>query len=261
MNALRLARLDLRLLWRNRTSLFLLVAMPVVITVILAGRNRGVLDGVDAVLYVGTGQMALFLLFSVFVNLAGVFTVRREEMVLKRLRGSVLSPAEIFTGSGLAATGLLLVQVLALLVFLAASVGGPMPANVPLLVTGLAGGVVVCVALALIVSGLTPRSELTQITTLPVTLACMATSGAYVPIGALPDLVEKIAEFLPLTSVLQIVRTAYFGRDLTTAGVARPVGAWEGFVACLPQIGIVAAWCLVAAVPAALLFRWERRRS
>jgi ABC-2 type transport system permease protein len=109
---LRIARLDLTLLWRNRTALFGVIGLPLFFgAMLLVSRGNGnKTAGLDAVLYTGTGDIAFFVIFAVLINLVNVFTARREDLTLKRLRGGALSDVEILGGSLAGAAVLYFVQ-------------------------------------------------------------------------------------------------------------------------------------------------------
>lgn len=107
---LSVARLDLTLLWRNRTALFTVFGLPVLFAVMLVPAKGNEIDGVDGALLQGTGHLGFFLVFAVFMNLVTVFTARREDRTLKRLRGTALSDAEITGGSVLTATAMYAVR-------------------------------------------------------------------------------------------------------------------------------------------------------
>ncbi|MFC4907871.1 ABC transporter permease [Actinomadura gamaensis] len=258
---IRVAGLDATLLWRNRTALFTTIGLPLLFVGMLFPMRGQRIQGVDAALLQGTGHLAFFLLFAVFMNLATVFTTRREDGTLKRLRGTALSDAEILGGSVLTATVLYAAQVLVLAIVLATALGGRIPADPILLLAGLTWGVVVFALIAFLVSGITPNAELAQLTVLPVMFACMAGAGVMFPLGELPQIVQQLLRALPLTPVVEIVRTGYFGRDFTAHGVAPTVGIGGGWIACLPSFAILAVWTGVGRWLAERRFRWEPRRS
>ncbi|MFF5257521.1 ABC transporter permease [Actinomadura viridis] len=257
----RVARLDLTLLWRNRTALFTVVGMPLLFAALLLPARGEKAGGIDVALLQGTGHLGFFLLFAVFVNLVTVFTARREDFTLKRLRGSVLSDAEILGGSVLTAAGMYAVQALALLAFLVTVLDGALPADPLLLLAGSAGGVAVFALLAFAVSGITPSTEMAQLTVLPLMFACLAGAGVLVPLEDVPGAVREAARWVPLTPVVEITRTAYFGQDFTLTGTRAPVGFGEGWATCLRSFGVLLFWTLAGRALAARWFRWEPRRA
>ncbi|MEO5875214.1 MAG: ABC transporter permease [Streptosporangiaceae bacterium] len=260
---LRIARLDLSLLWRNRISLFGVLGLPVFFgTILFVSPEEGsVSSGIPAYLYTGTGDLAFFLLFGVFVNLTSVFTARREDLTLKRLRSSALSDREIFCGSILGAAVVYVLQISLVLVALVTALDAGAPADPLLLLTGLLLGVAVFALLAVALSGVTPSSELSQYTVLPVLAVCAAGSGFMVPLDGLPGWAERAAAALPLSPIVEIARTAYLGRDFTVGGDHAQVGLLGGWAACGPALLVLLAWLAVGGLLAHRAFRWEPRRS
>jgi ABC-2 type transport system permease protein len=262
VNAVRLARLDLSLLWRNRTALFGVLGLPLFFVAPLFPAGDGTMtSGIAAPLYTGTGDLAFFLLFGIFVNLTNVFTARREDLTLKRLRGSALSDREIFGGSVLGATAIYLLQIVLVLTALVTALDAGAPANLPLLLLGLALGVAAFALLALALSGVTPNAELSQYTVLPVLFLCSAASGFMVPLDPLPDWVERIAAALPLSPLVEISRTAYLGRDFTYGGDQAQLSFLGVWAACGPALVVLLAWLEAGVLLARRYFRWEPRRS
>lgn len=254
---LNVARLDLTLLWRNRTALFTAVGLPLLFTALLLPVHGEDFQGRSTALMQGTGHLAFFLIFAVFMNLVTVFTARREERTLKRMRGTALSDAELLGGSVVTAVGMYAVQVAGLLVMMGAALDGRFPADPVLLTAGLAGGAVVFALLAFALSGVTPNAEMAGLTTLPVMFACMAGAGVMFPLEELPGGVQEAARWLPLSPVVEIARTAYFGED--AAGHA--VGFAEAWADSLYAFAVLAVWIAAGRFLAARYFRWEPRHG
>ena len=258
---LRVARLDLTLLWRNRTALFTVFGLPVLFAAMLVPMKGQDIDGVDGALLQGTGHLGFFLLFAVFMNLVNVFTARREDGTLKRLRGTALSDAEITGGSVLTATAMYAVQVLALLVVLGAALGGRFPADPVLLLAGLAGGAAVFAALAFVVSGITPNAEMAQLTVLPIMFGCLLGAGVMFPMDGLPEWLQQICRLTPLSPVVEITRTGYFGQDFVQRAAHPSVGIAEGWLTCFRPFLYLACWAVLGRLLAARWFRWEPRHA
>jgi ABC-2 type transport system permease protein len=260
---LRIARLDLTLLWRNRTALFSVIGVPAFFgAMLLVSRGNGhKTAGLDAVLYTGTGDIAFFLVFAVFINLVNVFTARREDLTLKRLRGGALSDAEILGGSVVSAAVLYFIQAGVVIVVIATALGAGAPADPLLLVLAMVLGTVVFALLGFTLSGVTPTTELAQMTVLPVMIVCIAGSGFMFPLDSLPDALQPIARALPLTPVVDIARTAYLGRDFTAGGGGEQVGFVDSWVACGQGLLILVAWIVMGTYAARRWFRWEPRKA
>jgi ABC-2 type transport system permease protein len=236
----RLARLDLTLIFRNRSALTNAVLMPLAVAAFLVfSAGQGSRDDVEFIL---TGQIAGLLMFAPLVNLAGFYTSRREELVLKRLLGGPASATAILGGSAAGATAVYLIQALAVGVA-AVVMGFGLPGNPALVLIAALGGAAVFALLSMAISGLSSSGELAQLATVPVMLVCLILSPVVVPTGAFPERLQQVADYLPLTPVADLVRAGY--------GAAFE---WS-------SLGLLAAWVAVAAVLARRFFRWDPRRG
>ncbi|GAA2579244.1 ABC transporter permease [Actinomadura fulvescens] len=260
-HVLAVARLDLTLLWRNRTSLFTVIGMPLLFGGMLFGFRGEESDGRDMALFAGTGYLAFFLIFAVFMNLVSVFTARREDLTLKRLRSGSLSDAEVFGGSVAVSGAIYLLQAFLLVVVLATVLDGPWPANPPLMLAGMLGGIVVFALLAFAVSGLTPNADLAQLTVVPIMFASMAGSGVMFPLDGLPEAAREAAGMLPLSPLVDIVRTGYFGEDHTVGAARSDVGFTEAWAVSLKPFAVFALWTAIGHWSARRWFRWEPRHA
>ncbi|MBA9006538.1 ABC transporter permease [Thermomonospora cellulosilytica] len=260
---LRLARLDLTLMWRNRTAMFGVLGIPAFFSAMLVvgSGNGNTTAGIDAVLYTGTGDLAFFLIFAVFIHLTTGFTARREELTLKRLRSGPLSDLEVLGGSVLGAVLMYFAQSAVLVVIIMAVLDGGPPADPVLLLAGMLGGAAVCALLATALSGVTSTAEMAQFTVLPMLLLSMGLSGFMFPLDGMPTAVQAVGQVAPLTPVVEILRTAYLGRDYTVGGDHGTLGLVEGWTVCVPSLLTLAAWGVVGAWLARRYFRWEPRRG
>lgn len=257
----RMARLDLTLLWRNYTGLAAAVGLPLLMGALLIPARGEVRDGVESGLFAGTGFLAFFLIFAVFMNLTTLFTTRREELSLKRLRAGALSDLEIIGGSVLLSGLLYVGQVALLLVFMVTVLDGRLPANPALLAAGMLAGIVVFALLAAAVSGITPSSDMAQLISAPLLMVFLIGSDVMIPLDGMPGWVRTIAEWLPLSPLVDIARTAYFGQDFTGAAGHPAVGTLEAWAACGEALAVFAVWLVVAGWAARRLFRWEPRHG
>ncbi|WP_271216592.1 ABC transporter permease [Streptosporangium carneum] len=260
LHAVRLARLDLTLVARNTTVLFNVLLMPLLMAWLFTQAQGGVsVAGVPGPVYVLTGVPGLMLGFAVFINLVNSYTSRREELVLKRLRGGQPSAAAVLGGSALGALALFLGQVALLGVWIRRS-EGVLPSNVPLLVLAAFLGVVLFALFAAAFSAITPNAEMAQITVLPVILIMMVGSPIAFPAGEMPGPLGTISNLLPVTPIVKIMRSAYLGADHFSSG-GGALSTLEQWTGALPSLGLLLAWIVAGALLARWLFRWEPRRG
>ncbi|GAA4086110.1 ABC transporter permease [Streptomyces shaanxiensis] len=243
-----LARAELTLLGRSKGTLFAALFVPLVLP-FSAQMAAKEMDLAEAGLTLGTvilpASIGFSLLYAVYATLVAVYTARREELVLKRLRTGELKDTEILAGAALpaVATGLAQSLVLAGGCAVLLDVGAPRAPH--LAVLGLLLGVVLCASLAAVTASFTRTVESAQVTTLPVLFVSMIFSGMFVPLEVLPDRVASVCELLPLTPVITLVR-----------------GGWTGELSAYEVVGPVMtglAWTVLAVLAVRRWFRWEPR--
>ncbi|MFF4698854.1 ABC transporter permease [Streptomyces chattanoogensis] len=244
-----LAKSELRLLGRNKTALFTSLVLP--IGMAFAMRQAvGQMPLKNSGLTVGTvllpGAIGFVLLFAVYSNLTSAFVVRREELVLKRLRSGELSDGEVLAGTALPTVVIALAQCVLL-----AACGGLMmdaePPQAPLLVlAGVVIGLVTVVALAAASAGITRTAESAQLTVMPLMFLSMAGSGMIVPLTVLPERLATVLELLPMSPVIGLLRDGWTG------------GADAGETVKRLVIGLV--WIGLGVLAVKRGFRWEPRR-
>ncbi|GAA0690891.1 ABC transporter permease [Kitasatospora atroaurantiaca] len=257
--------LSWKVFWRNRRSTFIGFLLPVLLNLVVAAPLRGKeIGGVNAAGYTTVGFIGLALATS-FVNLLTGIVARRDELVLKRLRGTEVPPTAIFAGQLGSGAAVVLLQVLVLGGVSVGWFGTPLPADPLLLLLALAGGYLVFAVLAVALSGLTPSSETAPLVATPVLLLCMFGSGVFTPLASLPEWLRLPAHTLPLAPVVQTLRTAWFGREFGheswDGGPLASIDLLHGWQTAAPQLLVLAAWAAAAVVLTRRLFRWEPRHG
>jgi len=244
-----LAQAEFTLLGRSRSTLVTAMLVPLLLPFSIATftddkmlKEMG-LDIGQVLLPAGIG---FSMLFGIYSTLAAIYTTRREELVLKRLRTGELRDGEILAGTALpmVATGVLQTVVLVVGSMLVVDVGVPEAPH--LAVLGLVLGFAVCAALGAVTSGLTRTAESAQVTTMPFVFVSMILSGVAVPLEAFPDGARSFLELLPLSPAIELIR-----------------GAWTGGMSAgevLQAVGVGVAWTVGAVFAVQRWFRWEPRR-
>ncbi|MFC9910552.1 ABC transporter permease [Streptomyces sp. NPDC127197] len=244
-----LARAELTLLVRSRATLVTAVLVPLLLPLSLRSAVDG-MDLADAGLTVGTvllpAAVGFSLLFAVYAALTNAYVVRREELVLKRLRTGELHDREILVAAALPATGIGLTQCVLLAAGCTVLLDLGAPPAPHLAVVGVLLGLVLCGALAAVAAASTRTAESAQVTSLPMMFVSMLGSGIAFPLELLPDQLASVCELLPLTPVITLVR-----------------GGWTGDLSAYEALGAVAtalAWTVLAVFAVRRWFRWEPRR-
>jgi ABC-2 type transport system permease protein len=250
-----LSRSEALLLRRDPLALLTAIATPIAMMLFLGNvLPPGTADGTGA----GAGMVVAFVAFTLlaglYYNLTATLVARREALVLKRLRTGELSDTEILAGASVPALTMAWGQVGVAAAAVAVIVGLEWPHNPILAVVGLALGSAVFVLLAMVTTIITRSVAMAQITTTPLLLASMLLSGL-LP-GNLPETLQRLADLLPLTAVVQLLRLGLTGTTTTGA----PSDLAGTFTTAAVPLLILLAWTAAAAWVTRRWFRWEPRR-
>ncbi|HEV7627941.1 MAG TPA: ABC transporter permease [Streptomyces sp.] len=244
-----LGRAELTLLFRNKAALFVALATPVLLTVLMRQTASG-MDlkgtGLSLGLVLIPGSIGYVLIFAVYANLTGAYVTRREELVLKRLRTGEASDNEILAGAALPSVVLGILQCLLLLGGGAVLMDLPAPERPELVAAGLLLGMVLMVGLAAVSAAFTRTTEAAQITSFPVIAVSAVGSGIVIPLDMFPETLADICLLLPLSPVMELVR-----------------GGWAGTLSgaeSLKALGVAVLWIVVSVLAVRQWFRWEPRR-
>ncbi|MEU1623798.1 ABC transporter permease [Streptomyces sp. NPDC020096] len=244
-----LGRAEATLLWRNRSAAYTALCMPLFMVVALhsATAHSGVEKAGMTVNAVSiTGGIGMILVFVVYSNLVPTYVTRREELVLKRLRTGEPTDLEILAGTALPAVAVALAQCVVMVAAGSALLHVPAPQRPELFVVGVVLGIPLTVALAAATSALARTTEVAQLTAMPLWSISLFGSGLFVPLEVLPHTIADVCRLLPLTPVVDLVRTGWLGG----ADAARVV---RDLVAAL-------VWTGLAVFAVRRWFRWEPRR-
>jgi ABC-2 type transport system permease protein len=238
---LAIARSELIQIFRNRLVLITGLVIPVAVSGYFVYQHD-VFSDLGGVGYIAAIVMFTVLAFGLYTTAVTTLASRRQNLFLKRLRSTAAGDASILTGLVAPATGIALVQAVAILVVLGAVT--TQPAQVPLLAVALLATTAMMVALALATAGVTNSPEHAQVTTLPVSLSVIAIAS-WVGISGTEDL-AWLKRLLPGGSATELIVNAWDG--------GAPIA--DSLLLLVPTLG----WVVVAVALAGRLFRWEPRR-
>jgi ABC-2 type transport system permease protein len=166
----------------------------------------------------------------------------RENGVLRRLRTTPVSPlvvlaAQVVVVFCMTLLGMLLLVAAGKLVYHVRFEGNAF---------SVLGGFVLCslsfFGMGFILAGLMPTARTAQIVGLVLLYPMMFLSGAGFPRELLPEAIKKVAAFLPLTYVVNLLRGLWVGE------------AWSNH---LLDVGVLAAMLILGVVISVKTFRWE----
>jgi ABC-2 type transport system permease protein len=235
-----------RLFWRSRELAFFTFALPLILFVLLGsvyGDDK--IEGVTGHEYLLAGMLGYGAAATTFAGLSIVLVIRREEGILKRLRATPL-PAPTLIAAYLTSTLIVFaIEAVLLYAFGALFFDIAFPHRLFSLVLSLALGALAFTALGLALTTFVRSGEGSSAVVNAIYLPMTFISGAFWSPSRFPEVLEKIADVLPLTYLIELVKdVAVGGSQIWDEGVA---------------VAVVAGWGLAGVVVAALRFRWEPR--
>ncbi|HEX6194742.1 MAG TPA: ABC transporter permease [Jiangellaceae bacterium] len=244
---------ELRLLLRNKTALFMVLAMPLLLVGALSVVAEDV--GINLGVYLAGTLIGFVLLFVVYYNLVTTYVARREELVLKRLRTSEARDREVMLAGAVPSLAIAAAQIVlgVLGAVLLLDMGAPV--NPLLVIVAVIAGSAVFVLLALVSTVFTRTTELAQVTTMPLMIVCLLLSGLTFPLDFLPDVAAGAARLLPLTPIVELTQLGLAG----AVGEADPVGFPATFSEAVIPFVVLVLWLYLGVYGVRRWFRWDPR--
>jgi ABC-2 type transport system permease protein len=231
-----------RAVWREPVYAFFALGFPTLFVVVLPQVvGNPDIDGRSFAAWMTTGMPVFGIALTAYVALPELVAAARDRGVLKRLRGTPLPAWAYLAGRLLSVAWIAMLTVAIVLLAGWWQYGvAPVAAGWPTLVLVLAVGTACLAALGLAVGAVAPNAEAVPAITLASFMPLVFLSGIF-PLGdALPDLVARIAGWLPIAPLVDAVREAF------ETGALLP-----------RELAIVAGWALLGAAIASSRFRWE----
>jgi ABC-2 type transport system permease protein len=242
--ALHQLRNEQRLFWRSRELAFFTFALPIVFFVLLGSvYGNDTIEGVKGSSYLLAGLLGYGVVATTFAGLAIVTVIRREDGILKRLRGTPLSSTSYVTAVLCSTIGVYALEAVALIVLGRLLFDVPFPDRWGSLVLALLLGGVAFAAMGLGLTGAIHSAEGSSAVVNAIYLPMAFISGSFFSPHSFPDFLQAIADVLPLTYFIRLVRNVLLHNEQIWSN-------WE-------SVAVVAAWGLVGVVAASRWFRWE----
>ena len=240
-----------RLYWRSRELAFFTFLFPVLIFILLGsvyGNDRIKSEGnIKGSAYLLAGILGYGVASTAFAGLAIMLVVRREGGVLKRLRATPLPPAAYIVASLASTVIVFAIEVVALVVLARVLFGVGVPDQWVSLVLALLLGALAFAALGLALTGFIRSDEGSSAVVNAIYLPMSFLSGSFWSPHAYPRFLEVIADILPLTYFIRLMRDV----------VLRHETIWSNW----QPVAVVAAWGVAGLIVAVRSFRWEPREG
>lgn len=166
----------------------------------------------------------------------------RETGVLRRYRATPLHPAVYLVASvavylAIALLGMAILIVVGKLVF-----GLRMAGSWPSILAAFLLSAGAFYSLGYLIAGVVPTARVAQAVGMVIFFPMMFLSGAGMPLQLLPEVLQKVSDFLPLTYVVRLIQGLWFGE------------AWR--ILWLPSL-VLSVILLLGTLLATRFFRWE----
>lgn len=232
-----------RIFWRSRELAFFTFMLPLILYVMLGSVNQDdQIEGVSGSEYLLAGMIGYGAAAIGFGALAMMLVYRREDGTLKRLRATPL-PASTYIAALLGsilvsfAITTLILFVIGVALF---DVGVPARLGSTLLLVVLGAGSFATLGLAAAALVKSDNAAVAVLNGLYLPMTFL--SGSFFSPDAFPEFLQRVADVLPLTYYIQLVR----------ASMLEGEAAWSDPAA----LAVVAAWGAAGALVAMRRFRW-----
>jgi ABC-2 type transport system permease protein len=240
-------RVQQLLFWRSQEAAFFTFLLPIILLVLLGSVYDDEIDGVDASTFLLAGMIGYGIVSAAFAGLAINLVIRRESGVLKRVRGTPLPPSIYLAAAIVSTLAIIVLEVAAQILIGHYLFDAGWPASPGALAVAVLLGGAAFAALGLAVTSAVKSAEGSSAVVNAIYLPMVFISGAFFSVDALPGFLQAIADVLPLTYLLDLVRDVFVdGEGLGTSPEA---------------VAVLAAWGAVGVVVALRTFRWEPRET
>ncbi|HEY7018722.1 MAG TPA: ABC transporter permease [Gaiellaceae bacterium] len=239
---------ELLLYTRSRELAFFTFLLPMVFFVLLGSTyGNDTVDGVRGSDFLEAGMIGYGAISIAFAGLAIVLVIRRENGLLKRLRATPLPAWAYITAVLLAFLAAFAVEVIGLIVLGRVLFGIGFPDEIVSLVLALLLGAVAFCGLGIGLAGLIRSAEGASAVVNAIYLPAAFLAGAFFSPRHFPEVLRAIADVLPLTYFLRLIRNVMLhGHDIWSQGT---------------NVAVIAAWGIAGLILALRYFRWEPREG
>lgn len=241
---LKMTIMEFKLFLREPSAAFFTLIFPLILLLIFGGifGNKPVeqFGGYGTVDLSVPGYIGMIIATVGLMALPIALAAYRERGILRRYRATPMSVLSIFGSQIVVNLVMLTVGSLGLYILGQYAYGLAPPQNSAKLFLAFLLGATSFLALGFLLAGLLPSARAANAVGMAVFFPMLFMSGAAMPIEVLPDSMRQISEFLPLTHVVNLLKSAWFGQP------------WD-FKATL----ILLAMILVSMVLSSRTFRWS----
>ena len=242
----KLTTFEFKLFSRNFMSMFFLLAFPTFMIILFGG----IYGNTPNELYGGVGMVDISVpaYSGMIISVTGLMSLPlticeyREKKILKRYKATPISPvyvitSQIFVNTFMTVVGMSALIVVAKLVFDLKFMGNIFEIIIIFLLSTLS-----VFSIGFLIASISPNMKAANAIANLVYFPMLFLTGATIPIEIMPDFMQRISQFLPVTHVVDAMKQVWTGDDITSA-----------WVSILVIVGVMLL-CLTLSIK---LFRWE----
>ena len=249
-------RLEIKQFMRQRESVIFTLFFPIILLFIFGSVFKGKISGdVTFSQYFISGMIASALVNTGFQQLAIMIPIERDFGLLKRLRGTPMSPVSYFIGKAISVLYSMFVQIIMLLAFGVALFHLHLPSDgskwirfVLLVILGSVSSTILGIAFSSVPK--TGRGASAVVS--PIVIILQFFSGVFFVFTTLPKWMQDFAALFPLKWLTQGMRSVFLP---DTFAVQEAAHSWE--------IGrtyiFLSAWMIVGTFLALKTFKWSKQ--
>ena len=236
------------LFWRNREAAFFSFLFPIILLVLLGSvYGDDEIEGVGGSTYLLAGLIGYGVAATAFASLAITLVVRREAGLLKRVRGTPLSPG-IYLSAVIASDVIVIALQAAAQVLIGYSLlDADLPASPASFVVVIALGAAAFASLGVAITAVIRTAEGSSAVVNAIYLPMAFISGTFFSPSDMPQFLEAVSEALPLTYLLRLIRSTFIEGEVLSSSPG--------------AIAAVVVWGCLGLVVALRMFRWEPREG
>jgi len=243
---LKLTWMEVKLFLREPIGAFFTLVFPLMMLFLFGsiyGNTPTLMFGGQGTIDISVpAYTAMIIATSGLLSISITMAAQREQGILRRLRTTPINPFIIL------AAQVIVVFLMTCLGMLLLIVAGKLVYNLRFNGNALSvlAGFVLCslsfFALGFILAGLMPTARTAQVVGMVLLYPMLFLSGAGIPRELLPDAIQKVAKFLPLTYVVNLLRGLWIG------------DSWDSHWL---DVGVLTGMLLLAIIISVKTFRWE----
>lgn len=236
--------LEIKIFLREPLGVIGTVGFPILLFLLMRRMGRGASGrAVPPLLGADLPVLAsIMVAVSAVVSLVAIIAIYREGGILKRLRATPLQPVTILLAHVIAKLVFTALSLVALMLAGARSFGPSTGVPMVSVLAALLFTTVCLLSVGFVIASVVPTARFAQPVATLVVYAMLALSGLFVSLDVMPAALRAVAQALPLTHAVALLRGIWQG---------------EGWLAQAPEVAVLGMMFVGFSALASRVFRWE----